>query len=518
LRALRNSVRSFRALAPPLDGALARRMARAFRRVWFFAPLLAVCWLYTFIGSAGMPDWPVYGVYHDLQADGFLKGHLSLPITPDPHLVQAKNPYDYSNVNYWWLDATYYRGKYFIYWGPVPALVQAAAKWILDIRRGLGDQYLAVFFHCLTFWCGALLVERLVTRLFSSRARYFVVLGTLVFALANPFPHGVATASTYQTAIIAAQAWLCLGLIYAFDAVWHAASPAERWWRMALVGVNFALALGSRVSVAPAIALLVPLTALAEAWPHARRFRRFIVDALLLGLPLVAAGLGLLAFNKLRFDNWLEFGSKIQLSAYPIRFSSAWVLGNLYAYSFRPWALSCEFPYLDQVWRMGAAAFPRWFPLPPDYQVLEPVVGWALAIPLTWLAPFALAFAPRPWRALGRRDRTYLFCFVAFAVLASATGAVTLFVYGATMRYLNDVTSGLVLLAVLGALALRYHRWGLAAPKSISGIISVLALATMMIGLLLGYQGYNRHFHAYNPALDRKLVKTLSMCGTPSHR
>jgi hypothetical protein len=478
------------------------------------ALLLAVCWIYGFIGSAGMPDWPVYGVYHDLQADGFLKGQLSLPITPDPHLLQAKNPYDYSNVNYWWLDATYYRGKYFIYWGPVPALLQALAKWTLGIHRGLGDQYLAVFFQCMTFWFGALLVERTVTRLFSSRARLFVALGTLVFAFANPFPHGVATASTYHTAIVAAQAWLCFGLVFAFDAVWHAGSSDERRWRLALSGVGFALALGSRVSVLPAIALLVLITAVAEAWPHARRGRRFVVDCLLLGLPLVAAGLGLLTFNKLRFDHFLEFGSKLQLSAFPIRFSPIYVLANLYAYSFRPWALSCEFPYLDQVWHMGTAAFPRWFPLPADYEVLEPVVGWALAVPITWLAPFAFVFAPRPWRAAGRRDRAYLFCLAAFSVLASATGAITLFVYGATMRYLSDVTSGLVLLALLGALALRYHRWGVAAPRSTTSIIVALGFATIGIGLLLGYQGYNRHFHSYNPQLDRELVMTLSTCGS----
>jgi hypothetical protein len=505
--------RAFACLAPPRGGALRARVGRVLRRTWFFALLAAVTWLYTFIGAAGMDDWPVYGVYHDLQADGFLKGKLSLPIEPDPYLLAAKNPYDYSNVNHWWLDASYYRGKYYIYWGPVPALLQAAAKWVLRIHRGIGDQYVAVFFHCMTFWCGALLAERVVTRLFSSRARFFVALGALVFAFANPSPHGVATASTYQTAIIAAQAWLCFGVIFAFDAVWHAGSPAARSWRLPLAGTGFALALGSRVTVLPAIALLIPLTALATAWPSDRRALRFVTGSLAAGLPVVAGGLGLLAFNKLRFDHYLEFGSKLQLSAFPIRFSPIYVWANLYAYAFRPGALSCEFPYLNQVWHMGAPAFPRWFPLPADYEVLEPVVGWALTIPLTWLIPFAFVLAPRPAGFVGRRVRAYYFCLLAFSVLASATGAIALFIYGATMRYLNDVTSGLVLLALLGALALRYHRFGLAAPRAVSGLAGALGLATMIMGLLLGYQGYNRHFHAYNPKLDRKLVTALSFCG-----
>jgi hypothetical protein len=484
------------------------------RRAWLFALLVAICFLYTFVGSAGMHDWPVYGVYHDLQADGFLKGHLFLPIEPAPELLRAKNPYDPVNMDYWWLDASYYHGKYYMYWGPVPALFDAAVKLVLGMRRSVGDQYLAVFFHCLTFCCGALLVERTVTRLFSSKARWLVALGVLIFAFANPSPHGVATASTYQTAIIAAQAWLCAGLVFAFDAVWHAGSPAARWWRLPLAGTCWALALGSRVSVLPAIALLVLLTAWCEVWPQNARFRRFVVDASALGAPLVAAGVALLAYNKLRFDDWLEFGSKIQLSGFPvIRFSSDYLLANLYSYTFRPWSASCEFPYLHQVWNMGAAAFPQRFKLPSDYDVIEPVVGWALAVPSAWLLPFAFALAPRPWRPAGRRDRAYLFCLLSFSVLATATGFITLFIYGATMRYLNDVTAGIVLLALLGAGALRFHRWGLAAPRAVSTVIGVLCFATMVIGILLGYQGYNRHFHLYNPKLDRELVTALSVCG-----
>jgi hypothetical protein len=67
---------------------------------------------------------------------------------------------------------------------------------------------------------------------------------------------------------------------------------------------------------------------------------------------------------------------------------------------------------------------------------------------------------------------------------------------------------------LLGALSLRYHRFGRAAPRSSSVLVGVLALATMVIGLLLGYQGYNRHFHTYNPQLDHELVSTLPICRT----
>jgi hypothetical protein len=508
-------------IAPPRGSAVEARVLALGRRSWFFALLLVLCLFYAFVGSAGIAHWPVYGVYHDLQADAFLKGQLHLPVDPAPELLKAKDPYSRANIRYWWLDASFYHGKYYIYWGPVPALIEAAAKWVLGIHHAVGDQYLVVFFHCLTFCCGALLIERMLKRLFASSSRWLLVLGVLVFACANPFLHGEATPSTYEVAIIAAQAWLCAGVLFAFDAVWHAGSPSARRSRLLAAGVCWALGLGSRVSVLPAIALLIPLTAWLEALPTSQRFRRFVVDSLLLGVPVVLTGFGLLAYNKLRFDNWLEFGANIQLSGFPlIHFSAAFVPANLYSYIFRsPAGWSCEFPYVQQTWLMGARAFPAgWFTFAPEYDVgaTEPVIGWALMLPLTWLSPLAFAFAPRPWRPAGRRDRAYLFCLFAFTLLASATGVIALFAYAVTMRYLEDVVSGLALLALLGAFALRFHRYGRLAPRLVSALIAALSVPSIVLGLLLGYQGYNHQFHSYNPVLDHKLVEALSLCRKPS--
>ncbi len=505
--------RAVERFGPPQGGSTRARLRRQLRRAWFPALLVGIFFLYRFVGKAGLDTWPVYGVYHDLQADGFLKGHLSLPIEPAPELLHAKNPYDYSNVRYWWLDATYWKGKYYIYWGPVPALFEAAAKWVLGIHRGIGDQYVAFFFHCLAYVCGALIIDRMLRRLFGSDSRLLLALGTLAFACGNPALHGVATLSTYQTAIISAQAWLLAGLLVAFDAVWHAGTSSARALRLPLAGACFGLALGSRISVMPAIAALVVLSALAEAWPSERRWLRFITNGLAVGLPVSAAGCGLLLFNKLRFGDFFQFGSNIQLSAYPLGFAPRWVFGNLYSYLLRPPRLSCEFPYVNQVWNMGHDAFPKWFKLPPDYEIIEPTVGWLITMPLTWLAPFAFILAPFRVALANRRGRAYLFCLLSFLTLASLTGVLTLFIYGTTMRYLNDVGYGLVLVALLGAFSLRYHRWGRVAPRTFSAVIGVLGSVTILMGLLLGYQGYNLHFQRFNPELDAKIAGALSFCG-----
>jgi hypothetical protein len=483
------------------------------------ALVLGVFVAYWFLVSAGTDPWPVYGVYHDLQADGFLKGQLNLALEPEPELVRATNPYDPVNMKYWALDASYFKGKYYMYWGPVPALVQAAAKLVFRIRRPLGDQYLTLFFLCLGFFCGALLIRRLARRLFPGVPRWLVVMGTLAFAFANPTPHAATTASTYHTAIVAGQAWLIAGLLCAFDAVWHAGTERARSLRLWLAGTCWALAIGSRITLAPAIGLLILITAWTCGLASEQRFRRAFGAVLVLVVPVAGASAALLLFNYLRFHAWLEFGSNIQVSGFPtFRFALGYVPLNLYAYSLRSWLTSCEFPFLFQEWN-APLEFPKFMlPVPPGYMSPEPVVGFLVAMPMTWLAPLAFVFAPGRRAGVTQRTRSYLFCLLSFAVIASVTGFVGLGVYGATMRYLSDIAFGLVLLSLLGTFGLRAHPLARHASRLISFTLTVPLVATVVVGLLLGYQGYNGHFHHYNPDLDRALVKMLSVCDAHSTR
>lgn len=500
-------------LVPPPGGAGVVWLRRVRARLAFVL-LLGLIWaLYAFYASAGTSPWPAYGLYHDLQADAFLKGQLNLPIEPAPELLRAKDPYDIANQRYWWVDASFYKGKYYMYWGPLPALCQALVKWAFHIKRTLGDQYLTFGFLCLGSLFGAILIVRLARRLFPGVPRWLVMVGVLVFACANPALHAATTGSTYHAAITGAQAFLVAGVLCAFDAVWNAGTARARLFRLCAAGGLWGLVIASRVALFPAIALLVVLTALFEALASERWLRRAVVDLVCLGAPLAAIGLALLLYNKLRFDHWLEFGTKLQLSAFPLRLSTDYWPVNLYSYSLRPWFTSCQFPYFYQEWWTPRNALPSVFlPLPAGYDPIEPVIGFLLALPFVWLAPWAFLLAPRSLRPRTQQARTYLFCLLSFSVMASVTGIVGFSIYISTMRYLGDITYGLVLLSLLAAFALRSHRIVAHVPRAASLVITTLAMASVVFGLLIGYQGYNAHFHNYNLALDKKLTKALSVC------
>jgi hypothetical protein len=504
-----------RSLAPPSGGRVVARI-RDLNSRWWLVPILLFAWgiyLY-FVSAGGMKNWPVYGDYLDRQADAFRSGHLYLALAPAPQLLKAVDPYDSVNSRYWALDLSYYHGRYYTYWGPVPALIQAAAKAILGIEKSIGDQYIGLFSACLATWAGALIIERMARRLFGTPSRALVALSILAFAFANPMLHNVSTAGTYQSAILAAQGWLMPGILAAFDAVWYAGTPRARRWRFLAAGVCWALAAACRVTVLPSVAVLIGVTALAEGWTDPHRWLRSISNALWLGLPVALSGIALLIYNKLRFDHYFEFGLSLQLSGYPrIRFETKYWLPNLYSYIYRHFVVSCRFPYIYQEWWSRNDTFPEGFPVPSDYNTDEPVIGWLRAVPLTWLGGFAFLLGPRPRGFRFRQARVYLWCLISFTAVASLSGLTAIGVYAATMRYLSDVTPGLVLLALLGAFALRSHRFALLAPKLASTLIGSLCVATASLGLLIGYQGYGGQFYYHHPELDAKFDKALSVCG-----
>ena len=477
---------------------------------------------YWFYFTAGkFKDAPIYNNYYDLLAEGFRSGHLYLAVLPDPRLLAVPDPHAFHNWPLWLTDMSLYAGKYYLYWGPVPALLQAIAKSMFQINGIIGDQYLTFSFLSGSALCGALLLDRVTRRLFPSVPRWLVVLGMAAFAFANPIVYLIVTPGVYQAAITGGQVFVLAGLLFAFDAVWCNAEPSRSRRRLVVSGIAFALALGCRISLGPCVALLIAATALAVSWPSETRPRTLLWSAVCQGTPAALGVFALLGYNKLRFDEWLEFGTGHQLTTVPLRISSAYVPANLWSYMLAPFHISCRFPFAIQSWVSGPKGLPAWIATPWGYLMEEPVSGFLRAVPLTWLLPFAVVGGVSQALLLrhearsseqSRRRLGYLWCALCFALLGSASGAVILGFYFATMRYLVDVTFGLVALSLLGGYSLVAY-----APTKLrrivsAGVFSSLAASTIVLGLLLGYQGYNDHFKRFNPELDAKIVNALSIC------
>ena len=141
-------------------------------RVFIFTPLaiLLVITAYVwFISFGSWSKWPVTSNYYDQLATAFEHGSLSLEIKPNQTLVALPDPYDPSaraGLNYP-KDVSLYKGKYYLYFGPVPALILSIIKRI-GLLNKFGDQDIVFVFVSGIFIFQSLMILKIWKRFFQN--------------------------------------------------------------------------------------------------------------------------------------------------------------------------------------------------------------------------------------------------------------------------------------------------------------------------------------------------------------
>jgi hypothetical protein len=485
---------------------------------------------YAFVVSAGhMTFWPGWSSRYDAQAQALVHGHLHLLERPSRALMTLADPYDSANIKYWRWDHSFYQGHLYMYWGMVPAFLAAAVKLIVPYVF-VGDNVLTFAFFMARLIAGTLLIRRVARHAAPRPPRWAVAIAMLVFALANPTPFTLARAAIYEAAIAGGSAFMMIGLCFAYHS-WQAPSARAASASLAIASLGFGLAGGSRLNLMP---VGVALALLTFAWHGARP--RATGQPRRIGLALAALGpagavtLALLFINQQRFGAWTEFGRKYVMTFPQLFLSPRFLLPDTYAYAFAPPRLGCAFPYLSAPWDAVRASTPAWLPVswPVDLYAAEPTLGLLIVAPFVWLSVVAPVVAVVRWRVRRAASSTSTitsasasactWTWTTRAWLAAAlgvwiAGAAPLLIMNMTsMRYQNDFTSPLLLLAILGGWRLLAGPATPAGRRAAAWVYVLLALATVAAGVLLGFGGYFKHFERHNPGLFYALRDHLSLC------
>src|SRR5688500_18608042 len=176
------------------------------------AAILFVLFVYLFFATYGQfafksRPWYLLGgrpgdAYYAALAEGFRQGQLSMAHVPTPSLMEMPNPWDYelrksNNVPYLW-DASYFNGKYYLYFTPLPALLIYMPVRLL---YGLypSDQLAAAVFAAWAFLFAMLFVRRAL----ATTARHVPLpLWILLIGLGNVVPFIMVFSRTYEVAAL----------------------------------------------------------------------------------------------------------------------------------------------------------------------------------------------------------------------------------------------------------------------------------------------------------------------------
>jgi len=486
--------------------------------VWaILGALLVISTSYWFITS-GRWVWQPYKHYYDRQADAFLAGSLALLEAPPAPLIALAEPYDFRNrtdIEYIW-DASFYQGKYYLYWGPVPAVLAAAIKLIRPGR--LEDQHLIMFFLTGMALVMAALLHWLRKTFFPISPAWTLLPLTMTAGLCAPVLWLVERPSVYEAAIAGGAFFLLLGLYAALRGM--VSRPGNGW--LALAGLAWGASVGCRLNHAAAVIWLAGVLGL-YLIQRERGTWGWVLPALCLGLPLLASATGLGWYNLARFGSIFETGHRYQLTGpslpadYSLTLSGGYMLPNLYNYLFRPLVYTwTDFPFVFAPY-IRETMWPWFIRLPAHYYYSEPVAGIFSAIPFFWLIALPVLRPLRAgWDWAHERISApavpaqplikWVWWLTGGAALISL-GFLSLFI-SSIMRYLVDVVP---LLMILSALSLW---WGLDCLHRHPGLqrlllaaMVILALVSVWIGLFASFQVPGQRFESNNPDLYRMIAR-----------
>ena len=207
------------------------RSPLAKRAQWPLLGLLfvAIAAVYLFFVTAGTrePDRVAVALLHGSSRMPSWTDTCIWAIQPSPELLAKANPYDHAHSKLWLWDATLHEGRYYLYWGPVPALLAAAVKSVAGRELEVGDGWLALAFVLGRLAVGMAILVLALRWLFPRLSPWLAAPAVAVFGLANPYLFGLGRVAVYEAAIEGAQFFLLAGLLLGMLAIGGAGSRRQ---------------------------------------------------------------------------------------------------------------------------------------------------------------------------------------------------------------------------------------------------------------------------------------------------
>jgi hypothetical protein len=239
--------------------------------------------------------------YYAALTEGFLSGRLDMPYPVDPRWKSVLNAYDFASREKHGLawemwDASFYGGKFYLYFSPVPVLL-----FYLPFRLLGGgyppDALAATFFASWAFLVSVAFARRAL----SGTSLLPFPLWVLVIGMANVVPYALRTVRAYEVAVAAGMA---LTATFAYALLRWVDQPGVA--RAVWMSVWLSLAIATRPNLV--VLLAVAAFVLRRHWRAA---------AWALVPPAVILG-ALAVYNYARFGSPFELGMTYQISYAPM--------------------------------------------------------------------------------------------------------------------------------------------------------------------------------------------------------
>ena len=413
-----------------------------------FLALALIVTLYAFLACSlpsELGNKTAGDAYYNLLIKGFAKGYLYLDQPIPEGLLALKDPYDptlngtYQGVNYQTTpprlhDLSLYRGKLYLYFGVVPAVILFLPFHAVT-GLYLSHAQAVTIFATLTLLSDVWLLYLIRRKYFPNSSSYILLLGALALGLGNAMPIILVRSDVWEIPITCGAMCIVLALISSFYAL---EASVDSRLEIILSSTAFGLAIGSRPNlILCSLALIIPFTA------YRRRTDGKIFSYLIYALAPLFCIIGLLlTYNYVRFDNSLEFGQHYQLAG--DRQDNTHFNLSYFWYNFNAYFLSVP-QFLDKTYFFSLWHLPS---LPVSHAIAENYASLLVSMPFTCtglLLPVVIWY---------KRDVSFANFVTTLLIVCCCTALPTLFFYGTCLRYEGDFSPYITLAASIAALGI----------------------------------------------------------------
>lgn len=467
-----------------------------------------------FITFGNFTTWRNTTRYYTQLADAFSRGQLHVDADPGPALLAAEDPYSSTsrppfNDEVW--DMSLYKGKFYLYWGPVPALLITPIQFFTDAK--VTDIYLVYSFFCGLLILNSLIILKLWRLFFATVPAWSVILSIFLSGLILPVLWSLNRPEVYQAAIGAGQFFLIGGVYFVISTFED--SPTIKKGKLFLAGLFWACSVGSRaMNVLPIFFMVVLITLWILKTPKKPiHWTNYVQTFTALLVPLIAGAFAIGWYNWARFDSPFEFGLRYQITIHNLNqlmgqtFQPDYLLPNLYAYVFQPFEYISRFPFIQPI--TIAAFFEKLNMIAPKIYFSGRMTGFFIYGPFLALAllPLFSKVENTP-----NKDNTspkhQLIFFINLLAISFAVNFISLlFFFFGQLRYSVDIISQITLLAILGYWEVIQLNLGKKSlwSKFIINLTHLLLIITIMTSILLSFSSETNRMEKMNPALMDKL-------------
>ncbi|MEK6750970.1 MAG: hypothetical protein AABZ00_01790 [Chloroflexota bacterium] len=472
-----------------------------------------------FITFGNFTTWKASTRYYSLLADAFGKGQLHVDVEPGKALLEANDPYSSESRpafddDVW--DLSLYKGKLYLYWGPVPALLLTPLQ--LFAHQLIADIYLVFFFFCGLLIFNSLIILKLWRLFFTDIPARNAAASIFLIGLILPILWSLNIPDVYEAAIGAGQFFLIGGMyfvILAFEKdikmLQPPSSATPGAWNIQkkylfLAGFFWACSVGSRaINVLPTLFL----TALTIFWIWKKQSKPIdwkgiarLAASLLTPLALGAILIGW--YNWARFDSPLEFGLRYQITIYnlnrdmPLTFQPDYLPFNIQAYILQPFEFISKFPFIQPI---GFSHLLESLDITaPKLYASGRMTGILFYAPVLLLA--FLPFFSKNKAGNQNHPNLQKFILLLFGGSFLISFAAILFYFYGQMRFMADLISQVTLLAILGYwLVVRNSKMA----KIRLHLANLLIVITITVSILLAFSSETSRMEKLNPVLMERI-------------